>query len=296
MVPQPRFPPLLVLAGGLVAISFSAILVRLAQDEAPSLVIAAGRLTIAGLILLPPALLRRRRELAALAPADWRLAFVSGFFLAIHFAAWISSLAFTSIATSTVLVTTSPLWVGLASPFVLGERVGRRLKIGIALALIGSILISLDAGDGGAGRQPLLGNGLALVGALGASVYFLIGRRLRPRLSLLSYTAVVYGTAALFLLAFALAAGLSPFGYSPATYGLIVLMALFPQLLGHTAYNWALAFLPAAFVIVTLVSEPIGATILAILFFGAAEVPGPATIAGGLIILLGIVIAAREQR
>lgn len=293
-VAVPFAPPMLVLALGLIAISFSAILIRMAQNEAPSLVIAAARLAIAALILLPFALARRQQELRALAAADWRLALLSGFFLSIHFASWISSLEYTTVASSTILVTTSPLWVGLASPFVLGEPVPRWLKVGIVLAMAGSIIISFDQPAGFTGDQTWLGNGLALIGALAASVYFLIGRRLRPHLSLLSYTAVVYGTAALFLIGYVLASGQSFLGYSAGTYWLFLLMALFPQLMGHTSYNWALGFLPAAYVIVTIVSEPAGAGLLAFLFFG--ELPGKLTFAGSLIIISGIIIAGRRPR
>lgn len=289
---QPFAPPALVLAGGIIAISCSAILIRLAQNEAPSLVIAAGRLMMAGLLLLPPALLRRRDELRALAPADWRLAFFSGFMLSIHFASWITSLEYTTVASSTVLVTTSALWVGLASPFVLGEPLSRPLKLGILLAMAGTVIINLDPGGNEAGSQALLGNLLAMIGAFSGAGYFIIGRRLRPRLSLLSYTSVVYGTAALFLLGAVLIAGYPLLGYTPSTYGVIFLMALFPQLLGHSSLNWALAFLPAAYVMITAVSEPISASLLAFLIFN--ETPGELTLLGSVFILAGIAIASRR--
>jgi drug/metabolite transporter (DMT)-like permease len=132
----------------------------------------------------------------------------------------------------------------------------------------------------------MLGNGLALVGALSGAAYFIIGRRLRPRLSLLSYTTVVYGTAALFIIAAMLLNRIPFFGYSPLTFLLFLLMALIPQLMGHSSYNYALAYLSAAYVSVAIISEPIGASILAFVLF--QETPGIIVLLGALLILIGI--------
>ena len=294
---SPRFPPMLVLAVGVLAVSFSAIFIRLAQTEqaVPSLAIAAWRTAIATLLLLPLALLRRRPELRRLKTADWLLAALSGLMLGIHFGTWITSLAYTSIASSAVLVSTSPLWVGVAAPFVLHEPLTRWLKIGLSLAFMGSVVIALGDGlqltdSGGA----MLGNGLALLGAVAMAVYYLIGRRLRQRLSLLSYTTVVYGIAALTLIAYSLISQVPLLGYSPTAYGLFVLMAVFPQLIGHSSFNWALAYLPATFVAVTIISEPVGATLLGVLILG--EVPAGVTIAGSLVVLLGILVAGISKQ
>jgi drug/metabolite transporter (DMT)-like permease len=291
---SPTFPPVLVLAIGVLAVSTSAILIRYAQGEAPSLVIAAGRLTIAALILVPWALATRRDEFVGLSRREWFLALLSGTFLGIHFASWISSLDYTGIASSTVLVSTSPLWVGLASPFVLKERLSKPVKVGIVLATIGSILIALtDQGGATGGSNPLLGNGLALLGAFGGATYLLIGRKLRSRLSLLTYTAIVYGGAALFLLLLLPISGLSLFGYSWQIYGLLLLMALGPQLLGHQSFNWALGHLPASYVSITVISEPIGAAVLAWLVLG--ESPTGWVVAGGVLIIAGIFISAQNK-
>lgn len=285
-------PPPLVLAVGILAVSVSAILIRFAQGDAPSLVIAAGRTTIASLLLLPFCLGWRRAELRRMSRTEWRLALLAGALLGVHFASWISSLAYTTVASSTVLVTTSPLWVGIASPFLLKEKLSRSLVAGIALALVGSAIIALwDVGGGSnGGSRPLLGNFLALVGAWMAAIYLIIGRRLRAHLSLLTYTTVVYGTAALFLLAAVILSGYPLIGYEPRTLALFLLMALGPQLLGHSSFNWALAFLPASYVAVTLVSEPIGSSLLAYLFF--QEKPGTGVWIGGSLIILGLLVAS----
>ena len=288
---------MLVLAVGVLAVSFSAIFIRLAQTEeaVPSLAIAAWRTTIATLVLLPIALLRRRQELRELGTADWLLAALAGLMLGVHFGTWITSLAYTSIASSAVLVSTSPLWVGLAAPFVLHEPLTRWLKIGLWLALAGSVVIAL--GDGlqlAEGSRAMTGNGLALLGAAAMAVYYLIGRRLRQGLSLLSYTTVVYGIAALTLVSYSLMSQVPLMGYSPTAYGLFVLMAVFPQLIGHSSFNWALAYLPATFVAVTIISEPVGATLLGLLILG--EVPAGVTIVGSLVVLLGIMVAGISKQ
>lgn len=305
---SPRFPPLLVLFFGVLGISSGSILVRLAQgQDMPSLVIAAWRLTLASSFLLPLALMKRRSELRKLSASAWGLAIMSGFMLALHFASWISSLAYTSVASSTVLVTTSPLWVGLTAPFLLKEKLSQPLKIGIALAMLGSVLIGVAdvvaVVDGhfqfsltqfSNQTNPLLGNGLALVGAIAASAYLIIGRRLRFGMSLLSYIALVYSTAAFFLIIMAIASGYDLFGYSSTAYLVMILMAIFPQLIGHSSYNWALGYLSAASVSVAVVAEPIGATLLALLIF--QEIPNWITMTGSTLLLAGIVYASRPER
>lgn len=289
---KPRVSPLLGLAVGVLAISTGSILVRFAQGEnVPSLVIAAWRLTFAALILLPFCLARRRDELRSLNSADMRLAALSGMMLALHFATWITSLEYTSVAVSTVLVTTSPLWVALAAPFFLGERVTRPVKIGIGLALVGSVIISL--GSFGGGSAPVWGSLLALLGAITAAAYLLIGRKLRVKLSLLTYVTLVYTIAALILIVLALAAGNNLLDYSAQTFFLFLLLALFPQLIGHSSFNWALGFLPVAYVTVAVISEPIGASILALLFF--QEIPTPLTLLGSAFILGGLIVAGRKE-
>lgn len=283
-----RLPARLVLLAGVLATSASAILVRYAQEDAPSLVIAAGRLSVATLLLLPLGW-RRVPELQRLPAGGWKLALLSGLMLGLHFAGYISSLRYTSIAAATVLATSTPIWVALAAPLLPGERLTRTLVAGLGLALGGGALIALE---GGAAGSLLLGNALALSSALTGAVYLLIGRNLRPRLSLVGYTTVVYGTAALTLLLLAALAGLSLAGYPPRVYLLFLLMALYPQLLGHSSYNYALAYLPAAYVSIAVIGEPVGASLLGWLLF--QEAPGLQTITGGALILAGILLASRN--
>ena len=285
----------LVLGIGILAISSGSILIRMAQDQgAPSLTIAFWRTMLSALIILPFTIISKRDEVRALPGPSWLLAMLSGLLLGIHFATWISSLALTSIISSTVLVATVPIWVALASPIVLKEPISRGVKQGIALAVVGTIVISLSAlTESSRGSNPLLGNALALTGGITAAGYLLIGRLLRPHLSLLSYTTIVYGMAGLTLLLFNLASGTAIFGYAPQVLALFVAIAVFPQLIGHSSLNWALSFLPAAYVAIVAVSEPVGATILAMIIF--REFPGPLVVLGSGIILAGVFLASRDQ-
>jgi drug/metabolite transporter (DMT)-like permease len=291
----PRWLPFVVLGGGLLAISFGAILARLAQGYGlPSLAIAALRLGLAALIITPFALWRSRRALAALNRRQALLTLGAGFFLALHFATWISSLAYTSVASSTALVTTNLLWVGIASFVLFGDKPCRLTLIGTVIALSGSLLIFWsDSSHAAPGSNPLLGNLLALAGSWCFSAYLLLGRRLRADMPLPAYVWLAYGAAALFLLAACGGAGVSLAGYSLPAYLVALGMALGPQLLGHTAYNWSLKHVSTVFVAVVTLGEPVGSAALAWLIFGESFAPLQAV--GFVLLLGGIYLAARGE-
>ncbi|MEW5718348.1 MAG: DMT family transporter [Chloroflexota bacterium] len=292
-MPSRALSPYLVLCIGILAVSSAAILITFARAEGvPAVSIAALRLTFASVALAPFVWTRARGEWARLAPRDFALALMSGVALALHFAFWISSLDYTSVMSSVVFVSTNPLFVGLASVLLLRESLHRGMIVGIVIAGIGGALIGFSD-LGAAGAESLLGDALALAGAIAVSGYLLIGRQLRKQLSLLAYIGLVYTTAALVLLALAIALGANLLGYSLAGYLLIALLAAGPQLIGHTSYNWALKYVSATFVTVTLLAEPIGATLLAIPIL--AQVPSPIKLIGGALILVGIYFAAREE-
>lgn len=289
------------------AVSTSSIFIRFAQtDGAPSLVIAALRLTIATLLLAPLALTRHRAEIQTLTRQQIVLGMVSGLFLAVHFATWISSLEYTSVASSIVFVSTGPLWVALLSPMLLNEKLTRAAIVGLGLAILGGAVIGLSDAcvlqnglqcpqlgqilDGRAMR----GNFLALAGAWAVSGYLIIGRKLRAGMSLIPYIFLVYGMAAAALIVIMFAAGQSPLGYAPGTYGWIFLLAAVPQLIGHSTYNWLLKRLSATLVAVTTLAEPIGSAFLA--FIVLDEIPKAPVVVGGLTILAGIYLVARQPR
>ena len=290
----PRLLPFAVLAGGVLVVSTASILIRIAQGGgAPSLTIAAFRLGVAGLILMPFAL----RAAEPTARRDLGLALVSGAFLAGHFWSWISSLAHTSVASSTALVTTNPLWVGLASLLIFRERLGPALLAGIALCVGGAGLIF--ASDEGTlshapGGNPSVGNLLALVGAICASGYLLIGRAVRTRMSLLQYVWLAYSSAALLLWLAVAGTGAAVLGLAGVAYWCMLGLAVGPQLIGHTAFNWSLRHLSATFVAVSILGEPIGSALLA--WFVFDEGLEQLQLLGFVLILGGIATAALAER
>ena len=287
----------------ILAVSTASIFIRQAQEDAPSLVIAAARLTLASLALAPFALLRHRDEIRALTRREWFLAALAGLFLSVHFATWITSLEYTTVIASVALVSTGPLWVALLSPLFLREIPTRWVWMGMGLALLGGIIVGLgdscSLADSRLTCPPLadllagsafLGNFLALAGAWAVAAYLMIGRRLRAKISLVPYIFIVYGVAALALLLTMLAARQTPFGYPPIAYLWMLCLALIPQLIGHSTYNWALRYMPASLVSVTTLGEPIGSAILA--FFILGESPSALTLLGGALILVGIYLAS----
>jgi len=289
----------------ILAVSTSSVFIRFAQRDAPSLVIAALRLTFATLILAPLALTRHRQELRSLTRSDVLLGLVSGLFLAVHFATWISSLEFTTVASSVVFVSTGPLWVALLSPFLLDEHLSHVAMVGLSLAFVGGSLVGLaDACTWNAGLQcpdiarvlqgrSMWGNFLALVGAWAVSGYLIIGRKLRAKISLIPYIFIVYGMAAAGLIVAMFASGETPWGHPLPAYFWIFLLAAFPQLIGHSTYNWVLRFIPASLVAITTLVEPIASAILA--YFILRETPASGVIVGGALILSGIYLTSRSK-
>jgi len=278
----------LVLTIGVISVSFAAIFVRLA--EAPPLVVATYRLCLASLIIVPVALVHSGNELRHLSRRNIMMASLSGAFLALHFGLWIASLRYTSVATSVMLVTTSPIFVAIVSYFLLQEKLSKQTILGIVISLIGSFLIGY--GNWRLGANSLFGGILAFLGALAVAGYLLIGRLLRRSIGFLSYVSLVYGSAAVLLLLSTLPFGYSLVGYSPTTYTMLALLAVVPQLIGHSAFNWSLRFLPATLITIAILGEPVGAAILASLILN--EMPTLSEIGGGILILVGIFIAFRN--
>jgi drug/metabolite transporter (DMT)-like permease len=307
-VTEERPSPSLILTAIIIAIfavSTSSIFIRFAQREASSLSIAAARLLLASLFLAPTALTKHRTALRSLQRSDLLFGLLSGIFLAFHFASWITSLEYTTVASSVVLVSTSPLWVALLAPFFLREPITRNVLIGMLLTFIGGVIIGMsDICTVTNGLvcpslanflhgKAIYGNFLALIGAWMVAGYLLIGRRLRAKMDLIPYIFLVYGMAALTMLVILLISGQTLFGYSPLTYLWLLLIAIFPQLIGHSTYNWALGYLPVALVAVTTLGEPIGSSILALIVL--KEIPSTLQLIGAVLILAGIYVTARTN-
>jgi len=280
------FRQVVLLAVAVVAVSFSAIFIRLAH--APSLTIALYRNAFAAAVMLPLAIVRRPDEFRALTRRQLTIAMGSGAVLAVHFATWISSLSYTTIAASVVLVTASPILVAAAERLLFGEKTARRAMAGILVGLAGVAVIS--GGDLFVlSRRAAGGDLLALAGAAAGGAYFVAGRTLRREMSLLAYTGVVYATCAALLIPAALMAGARLGGFPAKTWVLLVLMAVIPQTLGHTVFNYLLKEVSATVVAIAVMGEPVGATLLGLAFFG--ETPPWTAVAGGALVLAGIYVA-----
>ncbi len=303
---SPPFSPNLAIILGILAVSSSSLFIRFAQTEVNSLVISLYRLAGASLILAPFAITKYRNEYISLNKKDIQLGVLSGVFLAVHFATWISSLEYTTVASSVVLVSTTPLWVALASPITIKEPITRLIGIGLMIALVGTIIIGLsDICEFNSGfscsltkeffqGKAFFGNLLALMGAWMAAGYVLVGRTLRKKLAVVSYVFFVYSISAIILLVVVLTTKQQIIGFSNQIYLWLFLLAVIPQLIGHSIFNWALGYLSAAFVSIALLGDPIAAVILAFVFLG--ETPGTIKLLGAFLILGGIIVASKNNK
>ncbi|WKW12443.1 DMT family transporter [Pseudogemmatithrix spongiicola] len=291
-----------VIALATAGISVSGPLARLAG--APPLAIAVWRLLLSLLILAVPLLATGSwREWRGLSTRDLAIAGGAGALLALHFWSWIASLGLTTIAASVLLVNLHPIVIVAGSALWLDERPTRPQLMGIAIALLGAALVALAPGsetapaDGGqaVGSAAMLGNTLAVIGALTVGLYYLAGRSLRQRLSLWPYVALVYGACLVSLLIAAAFTATPLWPYAPRELGIFALIALGPMLAGHTGFNWALRYVPAYVVSVALLAEPVGAALIAALLPGIRELPTPSTLLGGTILLVGLAVSARTR-
>lgn len=306
--PRPQASPWLVLAASVVGISFAAPLIRL--SAADPLVIATWRLGFSMIIVTAALLIGGGwREWRTLAAKEYLFALGAGIMLAVHFWSWNASLRYTSVAASVALVNLQPVIIAGVSVLWLREPPSRRQWIGIGIAVMGALLVGvadlpgglaaivpalMGEGTGNGGSRALFGDALALLGAVTAAGYYLIGRRIRQHLGLWAYVALVYGAAFITCLCFTQLTGQALTPQPPRELAIFAGLAAGPMLLGHTGMNWALGHLPAFVVNLTTLGEPIGATLLAALLPGIAEVPGPGTIAGGVLVLAGVLLAARR--
>ena len=286
----------LVLGLGVISFTFSPILVRWASD-APGMAVAVWRTTLAVLLLAPVAGWRIRSDVRAFSWRDVALILGAGVLLGIHFLAWIESLYHTTVASASVLVTTSPIFLVVLGFLVLKERLSWTTVAAICVSVAGAALIGIgDARGVGVGPNPLWGNSLALSASLFASVYLLIGRVVRQQVPWLAYVFPLYSVAALTTLGAAWMQGVPLFGYEAGFYGLCLLMAIGPQILGHGSFNYALHYFPAALVGMFALLEPVGSSALAFVLFG--EVPNALAITGMLVVLgaVGVVVWNERQR
>lgn len=274
---------------GVLSVSLASIFIRLA--DADPLTVSAYRMTIAAAAVAAPTLLVARRDLRAVRGSDLPILGASGLFLAAHIGLWIASLSHTSVASSTLLVTTAPVFVAVAAYFFVGDRVGRGTALAVAVSMAGGAVLA--AGDWAEGERRLTGDALALAGAAGVAGYFLVGRRVRGRIANLPYVTVVYAAAAVALVAAALASGAPMLGLPAETYFWAAMAGLLPQAVGHSLINWSLAYWPATNVALAVRAEPVIATLAAVPVLG--EVPPWTALPGGALLLFGVWLAVRTE-
>ncbi len=277
-----KINPKIIILIGVFFTSFSSILTRV--SEAPSLAIATYRLGITSLLLAPVFFIKHIPEMKGMDRKTFILCIISGIFLALHFASWISSIRYTSITSSTVLVNTQPVFVVLGSYLIYREKSSFRSIASILAAIVGSVIISL--GDSSMGSNVLYGDFLAVVGAVTVAAYMLIGRYARKNLSVTGYTFIVYSTCTITLLFMSLATSTPLTGYPPRELAIFLALAVVCTLLGHSIFNWGLGHVKPTFVSTAILGEPVLATIFAIVLLG--EVPTLTRLIGGLVVVSGI--------
>jgi len=282
--------PVLVLAAGVMCISSGSIFVRLA--DAPSLVKSAYRIGISALFFVPLALAFSRDELKRMTKRDFSLSAVAGFFLAIHFATWITSLDYTTVASSVILVNTIPIWIAVGNAVLGIMRPSRVMCFCVSLSVLGAGIVGY--GDIAFDTRALFGDMLAILGAIAAAIYIMCGKEVRGKFGLITYVALCYGSAAVFVWIAVLVMGYPIIGYSPITWGAMAALAVMPQIIGHTSYNWALGYFSAGFIGIMLLGEPIGSSVLAYFLFG--EVPTPVKFVGFALLMIAIALAARDEK
>ena len=273
----------------MLCVSLASIFIRLADTD--PLTVAAYRMTIASVVVSVVTVSFARNQLSAVKRSDLPLLGASGVFLAAHFALWITSLSHTSVASSVLLVTTTPVFVAAAAFLYTNDRIGRVTTAAIVASMAGGAVLA--AGDWAEGEQRLAGDALALAGAVAVAGYLIVGRKVRGRIPNLPYITVVYAAAAVILAATAIASGAPMLGLPVETYFWMAMAALVPQAIGHSLLNWSLGYWPATNLTLAVRAEPIIATLLAIPVLG--EVPSWTVLPGGALVMLGVYLAVKSE-
>ncbi|WP_052666959.1 DMT family transporter [Nitriliruptor alkaliphilus] len=291
---------------GALAVSSSAILSRVAMGDtpqvatavagmAPALAVAFWRCGLGALALAPLAWRAHRRTPVHLTAVRRRQLLGSGVALGLHFGLFQASLALTTVASATTLATMSPLFVALGAWWFLREPTDRRTGVGMAVTVVGALTIG--AGDLAAvdlGVRALIGDGLAFGSAVAVSGYLLAGRAARRDVPATVYSCLVYAGAAAVLLVACLAVGVPLIGFSVGTWLAIALIVVGPQLLGHSVFNALLEHVPATVISTVVLSEPIGAALLAWLLLD--ELPAATFAVGAPLVLAGVAVATLRAR
>ncbi|WOV83404.1 DMT family transporter [Sporosarcina jeotgali] len=287
---KPAIHPSIPIIIGVISVALSAIFVKLVSAEAG--VTAFYRMFFSVLFMLPIFLLKYRKEITLLKKRDWIFSTLAGVFLAFHFIFWFESLNYTSVASSTVLVTLQPIFAFAGTYFFFKEKLSFKTILSAVIAISGSVIISF--GDFQLGGTAFYGDMLALIGCALITAYLLFGQDVRQRLSLITYTFVVYSISSITLFFYVLIKGESFGPHSQSDWMWFVLLALIPNLLGHTLFNWAIRWVSTNAISIAILFEPVGASILAYYIFN--ESLSTAQIIGGIVVLLGILLFVVDGR
>jgi drug/metabolite transporter (DMT)-like permease len=274
----------------IIAVSTASILIR--KSNAPPLTIATYRMMFSTLLLLPFYIRNKGFEKIKQMTLTRILMLIGvGIVLALHFASWITSLEYTAVASSVIFVHVDPLFVAVVSHFWYGEKISLKTAIGIFFGFVGVSLIAWE--DSSHGGVNLYGDMLALFGGLMLGIYILFGRRIRQSLDLVEYVTPVYATSAIILLLSSIITNTKLIGFQVYDFFIFSLIAIIPMIFGHTVNNWALKYVSASIVSISLLGEPIIASILAFLIL--SEIPSVLTIVGGIITFTGILLAIWDK-
>lgn len=287
---KPKIHPYIPIFIGVISVSLSAIFVKLANAEAG--VIAFYRMLFSVLIMAPLFFWKYTNEVKQLRRRDWLFSSVAGIFLAFHFILWFESLNYTSVASSTVLVTLQPLFAFVGTYFFFKESITLKTILAGVIAIVGSILISW--GDFKLSGTAFYGDMLALIACALVTAYFLFGQDVRKRLSLVTYTMLVYAVSTITLFLYVLIKGESFGPYPTMDWIWFILLAIVPNLLGHTLFNWSIKYVSTNVVSIAILFEPIGAAILALFIF--KEYLIATQIIGGLIVIVGILLFVVDEK
>ncbi|MFB1082460.1 DMT family transporter [Jeotgalibacillus sp. JSM ZJ347] len=276
-----KLAPLAIIVG-VITVSFSAILVKLSSGE-PG-VIAFYRMLFSAFILLPFFLRGHMKELKTLNKKDWIVTSAAGAFLALHFILWFESLQYTSVASSTVLVTMQPLFAFAGAYFLFNEKISSKAVISAIAAISGSVLIGI--GDLQVSGMALIGDIIALISCAFVTAYLLFGQSVRKHLSLTTYTFIVYSISAIVLFIYVLIKGESLGPFQTNDWLIFLSLAVLPTLFGHSLFNWAIKWVSTTVISMAILFEPVGAAIFA--YFILGETLGGEQLTGGMIILLSL--------
>ena len=287
---KPGINPYIPIMVGVISVALSAIFVKMATADAG--VIAFYRMLFSVLLMLPIFLLKYRREVLILSKRDWIFSAIAGVFLGFHFIFWFESLNYTSVASSTVLVTLQPIFAFVGTYFFFKEKLAFKTILSAVIAIMGSVIISW--GDFQLSGTAFYGDILALIGCALITAYLLFGQDVRKRLSLITYTFIVYSVSTVTLFIYVVIQGES-FGPHPgADWFWFFMLALIPNLLGHTLFNWSLRWVSTNVLSIAILFEPVGASILAYYVFN--ETLSSSQIVGGLIVITGILLFVIDGR